>query len=72
MVEKVVHLIGSSEKGWQEAADEAIKDASRTIKNITSISVTDLSATVENGDVKSYNAAIELSFAIDETLRHVA
>lgn len=72
MIEKIVHLSGSSEQGWQQAAEEAVKDAAKTIKNITSISLTDLSADVENGEIKSYNAAIELSFAIDESLRHVA
>lgn len=70
MIEKIVHLAGSSEHGWQQAAEEAVKDAAKTIKNITSITMTDLSADVENGEIKRYNASIELSFVIDESLRH--
>ena len=34
-VAKIIELVGSSEKGWSEAADAAVKQASKSIKNIT-------------------------------------
>jgi dodecin len=33
-VVKIIELIGSSPRGWEEAAGNAVKEAARTIRNI--------------------------------------
>lgn len=68
-LQKLVHLIGTSGKSWQDAAEMAVEDASKTIRNIQSINIIDLSADIENGKIKRYNTSIELAFEIDESLR---
>lgn len=69
---KLVHLIGTSEKSWQDAAEMAVEDAAITIRNIQKVNIMDLSADIENGKIKRYNTSIELTFEIDESLRHVS
>lgn len=69
-IKKVIQLEGSSKEGWQQAAQAAVEDASKTLKKLDQIEITNLSANIENGEIKSYNAAIELSFEIEEGLRH--
>ena len=46
-VAKVIELVGSSEKGWSEAAQVAVKTASKSIKNITGLEVVSLTAQVK-------------------------
>lgn len=36
-VAKVTELIGHSEKSWQDAAEMAVKEASKTIRGITGV-----------------------------------
>jgi flavin-binding protein dodecin len=46
-VAKIVEIIGSSDKGWEEAAQVAIDEAKKTIHGITGLEVTDMTAKVE-------------------------
>jgi dodecin len=48
-VAKVTELIGHSEKSWQDAAEMAVKEASKTIRGITGVEVVHLTGKVENG-----------------------
>ena len=66
-VVKVVELIGSSPKGWQEAAEAALNEAAKTIKNIKSIHVKRCTAKVENNKVVEYRAVVKLAFMVEHT-----
>jgi flavin-binding protein dodecin len=50
-VAKVIELVGSSEKGWSEAADVAVHTASKSIKNITGVEVVSMTAQVRDGGI---------------------
>ena len=41
-VAKVIELVGSSDKGWTEAAQAALYEAKKTIKDITGLEVNDI------------------------------
>ena len=47
-VVKIVELIGSSPKDWEDAAKNALTEAAKTIKNIKSVYVKRCTAKVEN------------------------
>jgi flavin-binding protein dodecin len=47
-------LIGSSPDGGLEAADKAVKEAAKTIKNIKSLHVKRCTAKVENNKIVEY------------------
>ena len=62
---KVVEIIAESKKSWSDAADNAVKQASKTIRNIKSFYVQDMSAVVENGKITAYRVNAKISFVID-------
>ncbi len=62
---KVIEVIGSSEKGFTEATQNAISEASKTVKNIKSIYVKHMNANVENNKIVSYAVNAKISFEID-------
>ena len=64
---KIVELIGSSPKGWQEATEAALEEAAKTIKNIKGIDVKRCTAKVENNKIVEYKAVVKVAFAIEHT-----
>ncbi len=63
-VAKVIELVGESNVGWEDAVRNAIKDASRTVDNITGVEVYNLTANVQEGQIKDYKANIKLAFGV--------
>lgn len=61
---KVIELLGQSKKGWEDASQEMVKEASKTIKNIRSIYVQEMSATVEDGDITMYRVNGKVTFEV--------
>ena len=62
---KVVEIIAESKKSWSDAADNAVKQASKTVRNIKSLYVQDMQAKVEDGKIVSYRVNAKISFVID-------
>ena len=62
-VYKVIEVIGSSEKSWEDAARNAVEAASRTLKNLRIAEIKDLDLKVdEKGKVVAFRAKVSLSF----------
>jgi hypothetical protein len=64
-VVKVIELIGSSPKGWDEAAANAMKEAARTIRNIKGIDLKRCTAKVENNKIVEYRSVVKVAFVVD-------
>ena len=64
MVVKIIQLIGSSEKGWQEATQNAIDEAARTITNIRSVHVKRCTAKVQGNKIVEYRAVVNIAFVV--------
>ncbi len=62
---KVIEVIASSEKGFSEATENAVKEAAKTVKNIKSIYIKNMHANVENNEVVSYAVNAKISFEIE-------
>ena len=62
---KVIELLAESEKSWEDAVNNAIQDASRTVKNIKSVYVKEFQAVVENNQVSKYRVNVKLSFLVE-------
>ncbi|MFW5699659.1 MAG: dodecin family protein [Bacteroidota bacterium] len=62
---KVIEVIASSDKGFSEATENALKEASKTLKNIRSIYVKEMNANVENNRIVSYGVNAKISFEIE-------
>ena len=66
-VAKIVEIIGSSDKGWEEAVQVALDEAKKTIHGITGLEVTDMTAKVDPGSgmISQYRAAVKISFGVE-------
>jgi flavin-binding protein dodecin len=67
MTVKVIELAGESKSGWQEAVQNAVKDASKTIRNITGVEVLNNTANVKDGNIVEYKANVKIAFKVDGT-----
>ena len=61
---KTIEVIASSSKGWEDATEEAVKEASKSVKNITSVWVKDQSAKVSDGKIKEYRVNVKITFKV--------
>ena len=64
-VAKVIELIAESDKSWDDAAKNAINEASKTVKNIRSIWVDNMSAEVKDNKIVSYRANVKVTFVLE-------
>ena len=65
-VYKVIELVGSSEKSWEEAAKNAVETASKSLKNLRVAEIGKLDMKVEDGKVTAYRARVSLSFKFED------
>ncbi len=63
---KIVELIGSSPEGWNEAAENALKEAAKTIRNIKSIHAKRFTARAENNKIVQYKAVVKVAFIVEK------
>jgi len=68
-VVKVLELVGESRQSWQDAANQAVAEASRTVDNITGIEVSNWTARVDGGKIANYKANVRVAFLVDGNRR---
>jgi len=62
---KVIEVIASSEKGIDDALQNAVREAAKTIRNIDSVFVKDIKAHVKDDKIISYGVICKISFRLD-------
>jgi len=63
---KVIEILADSDKSWEDAAGNAVKQASRSVKNIKSVWIKDQSCAVDgNGKITTYRVATKITFEIN-------
>ncbi|MGH2612384.1 MAG: dodecin family protein [Rhabdochlamydiaceae bacterium] len=63
---KVIELLANSNKSWEDAAQNAITHASKTIRKIRSVNVQNLSLSVgDDGKVKDFRLNLKVTFEVD-------
>ncbi|HSP93815.1 MAG TPA: dodecin family protein [Thermoanaerobaculia bacterium] len=62
---KVIEVLAQSEKSWEDAAAEAVKQAAKTLKNIRSIYIEHFEATVEGNKIARYRVNAKISFKLE-------
>ena len=65
-VYKVVEVIGTSKKSWEDAASIAIKTASKSLKDLRVAEVTKLDMALEEGEIMCFRARVSLSFKYNQ------
>ncbi len=61
-VYKVIELVGTSERSWEDAAQNAVETAGKSLKGLRIAEIQKLDLKVENGKVVAYRAKVDLSF----------
>ena len=61
-VYKIIELVGTSEKSWDDATAKAVAKAGASLRDLRVAEVTKLDVTIEDGKVKYYRARLTLSF----------
>ena len=61
---KIIEIMGESSTSWEAAAEEAVKEAAKTVKDIKSAWVQDQSATVRDGQIDTYRVTCKITFAV--------
>ncbi|MEJ6397505.1 dodecin family protein [Yoonia sp. 208BN28-4] len=65
-VAKVTEIISSSTKSFDDATENGIKRASKTLKGITGAWVADQKVTVDNGEISEYRVVLKVTFVLDD------
>jgi dodecin len=63
---KVIEVLASSEKSWEDAAQNAVKEASKSVRGIKSINISNMSAQVDGKKIIEYRINAKLSFEIQK------
>lgn len=64
-VVKVLELLAESEESWKDAARQAVEEAAKTVRSISSVYMSEFQATVENDEIKNYRANVKISFVLE-------
>ena len=61
---KVIEVLASSDSCWEDAAKNAVKAASKSLKAIRSVYIQEQSAVVEDGEIKEYRINAKIAFEV--------
>lgn len=62
---KVIEVLAESDKSWEDAAQYAVDTAGKSVRNIKSIYIKNLEASVENGKINKYRINGKISFVLE-------
>lgn len=65
---KIIELLGVSEKSWEDAASNAVREASKTVKGISGLEIINQTAKVKNGRILEYRANVKVAFMVDDQI----
>jgi flavin-binding protein dodecin len=61
---KVIEILGNSKESFEDAVQNIVSEASKTIKDIKSIYIQDMQVTVENNQISEYRVNAKICFGI--------
>jgi dodecin len=61
---KIIEIIASSPKSWEEATIIAVKTAGETLKGIRSVYINHLNAVVEKNAIMEYRVNAKITFEV--------
>jgi flavin-binding protein dodecin len=65
-VARVTKITAASPKGWQDAVNEGLRRAARTLRGIRGLHVLEQKAHVEKGKVTEYRVTMEITFILED------
>src|SRR5438045_9751405 len=68
-VYRIVDVVGVSETSWEDAGRQAVKTASKSLRDLRIAEVTKMDMKVENGKVMAFRTRVALSFKYEGSFR---
>jgi len=59
---KIIELVGSSPKSWEDAARHAVETAGKSLKDLRIAEISQMDMKIEEGKVVAYRARVKVSF----------
>ena len=59
---KVIELVGTSPKSWEDAVASAVETAGKSLRDLRIAEVADLDVVIQDGKVSAYRAKVKVSF----------
>lgn len=63
---KVVEVLAESSQGWEDAARQAVAEATRTLRDVRSVYIENMQATVEDGRIDKYRVNAKITFMLED------
>ncbi|MGE0375597.1 MAG: dodecin family protein [Planctomycetaceae bacterium] len=62
---KVVELVGTSNRSWEDAVHQVVAEASESLRQITGVDLVKQTAHVESGKITEYRATCHVAFVVE-------
>ena len=62
---KTIDLVGVSSESWRDAAQQALQEASKTLRGIEGMDILETSAIVAEDQIKEYQTHVRIRFRIE-------
>ncbi len=62
---KVIEVLSESGKSYEDAIAKGVKETSKSLRNVRSAYVNEMSATIKDGKVDKYRVNLKITFAVD-------
>jgi dodecin len=66
-VAKIVEIVASSPKSFDDAIQQGLNAAAKTVRGIHGIKLTDWTAKVENDKITSYKVTMDVAFRVEQS-----
>jgi len=63
---KIIELIGTSKKNFEDAVQDAVNTATSTVRNISGVDIIGQKAVVEDGKITEYRVNVKLAFKVEK------
>lgn len=62
---KVIEVLSNSKESWEDATKKAVRNASKSVKNIKSVYVKEQTCVVENDEVTEFRVNVKITFQVN-------
>jgi len=65
-VARVTKLTAASSRSWQDAVQQGLKRANKTLRGLTGLHVVEQKAHIEKGKITEYRVTLEITFILED------
>jgi dodecin len=65
-IARVTELSAISEEGFEDAINQAVARATKTLRGVEGAWVKDMNVMIENGNITGYKVNVEITFLLEE------